>query len=259
MGLFDKIRDPVSGIAQVVGCDPAPTAALGMPCRVQLVVQGAGVAPFSVDQSVEPPVGKWPTQGQSLPVTFDRNHTDRLRIEWDQIGAGATATPAPAPSGLPAMPGIPSTPNVADAPPLQTSGATEIIGTSVDGAPMQFQQFGAGQLPDQAKEAIARAEKMMNMDLDGDGTVAGAPAGPGQHMDLNKLMQQAQAQMAAFQQHGGFAAMQTGTFPGVTPAPAPPAAKDTITQLEELAALRDRGALTDEEFEAQKKRILGGT
>ena len=46
MGLLNRIRDPVSGIAQVVGCDPAPTAALGMPCRVQLVVQGAGVAPL---------------------------------------------------------------------------------------------------------------------------------------------------------------------------------------------------------------------
>jgi Short C-terminal domain len=246
VGLFDKIRDPISGIAQVVGCDPAPTAALGMPCRVQLVVQGAGIAPFSVDQTVEPPAGKWPTQGQSLPVTFDRNHTDRLRIDWDQIGAGAGATPA---APTPAMPDVTLT-----TPPVTTTTTSTVIGTSVDGAPMQYQQF-AGAMPEQAKEAIARAEKMMNMDLDGDGTVAGAPAGAGQHLDLNKLMAQAQQQMAAFQQ-GGLAAMQTGAIP---PPAAAPAQKDTITQLEELAALRDRGALTDDEFEAQKKKILGGT
>jgi len=33
----------------------------------------------------------------------------------------------------------------------------------------------------------------------------------------------------------------------------------TIDQLEKLTELRDKGALTPEEFEAQKKRILGET
>lgn len=44
-------------------------------------------------------------------------------------------------------------------------------------------------------------------------------------------------------------------------AAAPPAAAaapdDYITQLERLGALRDQGILTDEEFEAKKKQILG--
>jgi hypothetical protein len=45
------------------------------------------------------------------------------------------------------------------------------------------------------------------------------------------------------------------------PAPAAPAAGgagDTIAQLKELATLKDQGILTDEEFAAQKARILGG-
>jgi hypothetical protein len=43
------------------------------------------------------------------------------------------------------------------------------------------------------------------------------------------------------------------------PAPAPPAAAapDPIEQLTKLAALKDSGALTEEEFEAQKAKILG--
>jgi hypothetical protein len=42
------------------------------------------------------------------------------------------------------------------------------------------------------------------------------------------------------------------------PAPAPPPAVDqTIQQLKDLAALRDQGILTEEEFAAQKARILG--
>jgi len=41
------------------------------------------------------------------------------------------------------------------------------------------------------------------------------------------------------------------------PPPAPAAAEDPIEQLKELAALKQQGILTDEEFAAQKARILG--
>jgi hypothetical protein len=42
------------------------------------------------------------------------------------------------------------------------------------------------------------------------------------------------------------------------PAPAPEAPEvDTVAQLRELAKLRDDGILTDEEFAAEKKKILG--
>jgi Short C-terminal domain len=40
-------------------------------------------------------------------------------------------------------------------------------------------------------------------------------------------------------------------------APAAPAAPDPADQIAKLADLRDRGALTNEEFEAEKKKILG--
>ena len=40
-------------------------------------------------------------------------------------------------------------------------------------------------------------------------------------------------------------------------APPPPPADDTISQLERLGALHAQGILTDEEFTAQKAKILG--
>ena len=56
--------------------------------------------------------------------------------------------------------------------------------------------------------------------------------------------------------------------PAQPPAPAPVApvappaaatpAVDPIAQLKELAALKEQGILTDEEFAAQKAKILGG-
>jgi hypothetical protein len=40
-------------------------------------------------------------------------------------------------------------------------------------------------------------------------------------------------------------------------APAPAPAKDTVTQLKELAELKEQGILSDDEFAAQKAKILG--
>jgi hypothetical protein len=41
-------------------------------------------------------------------------------------------------------------------------------------------------------------------------------------------------------------------------APAAPPADDRIEQLKELAALKEQGVLSDQEFAAEKARILGG-
>jgi hypothetical protein len=46
--------------------------------------------------------------------------------------------------------------------------------------------------------------------------------------------------------------------PPPAPAPAPAAAPDTMTQLKELGELKAAGILTEEEFAAQKAKILGG-
>ena len=41
------------------------------------------------------------------------------------------------------------------------------------------------------------------------------------------------------------------------PPPPPPAAPDPIEQLKQLGALHEQGILTDEEFAAQKTKLLG--
>ncbi len=42
------------------------------------------------------------------------------------------------------------------------------------------------------------------------------------------------------------------------PPPPPPSGEDRITQLKELAALKDQGVLSEEEFAAEKAKILAG-
>lgn len=60
------------------------------------------------------------------------------------------------------------------------------------------------------------------------------------------------------QQDQAMAPQPTYAAPPPQPVPAPPpAAVDPIEQLERLAALKTQGILTDEEFSAQKAKILG--
>jgi hypothetical protein len=75
--------------------------------------------------------------------------------------------------------------------------------------------------------------------------VVGTAAVVGGHM-ANK---QAQAQAQAAQ------APQPAPEPQYAPAPAAPA-PDRIEQLTQLAALKDSGALTEAEFEAEKAKLL---
>jgi hypothetical protein len=64
-------------------------------------------------------------------------------------------------------------------------------------------------------------------------------------------------QAARWQQQGGYDD-QPEQYPPAAPAPAPAApAPDPIAQLKELAALKQQGVLTDEEFAAQKAKLLG--
>ena len=63
------------------------------------------------------------------------------------------------------------------------------------------------------------------------------------------------------QQHGATVIDGSGAMPGMQgfgAAPAP-AAESVADQLEKLADLRDRGVLTDTEFETQKAKLLSGS
>jgi hypothetical protein len=62
-----------------------------------------------------------------------------------------------------------------------------------------------------------------------------------------------QQQLAAQQAYAEQAAPQAAV---ASPAPTAPGT-DLITELKELAALKEQGVLTEEEFAAQKARILG--
>jgi predicted Zn-dependent peptidase len=85
--------------------------------------------------------------------------------------------------------------------------------------------------------------------------VVAGTAGAVRHRQDQKYAAQDQAaydqQQAAYEQ--GVAAAQAAP----PPAAAAPAVPDYAAELEQLAQLKAQGILTDEEFEAKKKQILG--
>jgi hypothetical protein len=66
-----------------------------------------------------------------------------------------------------------------------------------------------------------------------------------------------QAQRWSAQEAPAYPPEEYAAPPPPPPAPAP-AGQDRVEQLKELAALKEQGVLTDEEFAAEKARILAG-
>jgi hypothetical protein len=78
---------------------------------------------------------------------------------------------------------------------------------------------------------------------------ASAVAGRVNHHQQEKWAAQDQQQYAQQQQQYA--------PPPPAPAPAAPSSEDTFAQLKQLGELHEQGILTDEEFAAQKAKILG--
>lgn len=78
-------------------------------------------------------------------------------------------------------------------------------------------------------------------------------AGTATHVSNN--VSRRQGNRWAQQEQDQYYAQQQQQQPAPAAAPAAPQ-KDTVTQLKELADLKSQGILTDEEFQAQKAKIL---
>jgi len=219
MGWFDgmkRIKDPVRGSAQIVTMTAAPDNATSGTCRMQLVVSVPGHASYALDDQYIVKVKKWPSPGQTLPIEASQSDPTKFKILWDEIQAWDVTGAAQAQQIAQAM---------NQQPPTSVTGQTHSSMVMINGrpaTPAELQQY----------------EQMTGMDLDGDGKIAGgadAPAGGLQGM-IAGAMSAAQGMAVGPDQ--------------------PEKADDRVAALERLAALRQSGALTEAEFEAEKARIL---
>jgi hypothetical protein len=83
-------------------------------------------------------------------------------------------------------------------------------------------------------------------------------AGTATHVSNNVSRRQANKWADQEQAQPGYMApVQPQQYEQAPPPPPAPAAADPIAQIKELGALHEQGILTDEEFAAQKAKLLG--
>lgn len=183
-----------------------------------LVVQAEGIPAYSTRLSTWCRVDRWPNPGETLPVTVDREDPHRLRVEWDEVVPHAERARAQEDRMAEIMGGFGSFGTRAPGPGGPAPEVQTFGGPGMSGVVVNV---SGGSLDDPGvAEALEMAEAMTGMDLDGDGRI-GAQAAP------------------------------------AAPAPEDTPAEDRIARLERLARLREQGALTEEEFAAEKARVLG--
>ena len=80
-----RMKDPIRGTAQIVGCSRYMGRGIMQNISMTLVVQAEGMAAIQVDHETLCHRSRWPSPGQTLPVTIDRADPSRLKVEWDEV------------------------------------------------------------------------------------------------------------------------------------------------------------------------------
>lgn len=80
------IQDPVEGEFRIRTASKPPTSSSVASCDMVGEVSGPGISP-RVQGHTAPfaPLEKWPRPGDVLPVIFDRDNPEFLKIEWKKV------------------------------------------------------------------------------------------------------------------------------------------------------------------------------
>jgi hypothetical protein len=85
LDFFMGIQEPVEGEYRVTAVSLASGATVAS-CDMVGEVSGPGIVPRLIEHnSPFTSVAKWPRPGDVLPVLFDRNQPDFLKILWKQV------------------------------------------------------------------------------------------------------------------------------------------------------------------------------
>jgi hypothetical protein len=187
----------------------------------------------------------------SIPVKVDREDPQKVAIDWDGVRAeleqekeqrrAALTTQGPV-QGQPADPfatfGVQGSAEAGDA----------FAAFAAQGATVQNVTPVVDMRND--PELRAKIEAVLGRTLTPDSAETIAQNDPALQMRILRVVQEHMAQQS------GAAAPPVAWGTSPPPAPSPDDA-DPLARLERLAALRASGALTEEEFQAQKRKLLG--
>jgi Short C-terminal domain len=215
------LKKGMPGRATVVEMGALDRGATSFNLPMTLQVHVEGITPYEVE-------GQWMVKAKdtvglsgSIPVKVDQNDHEKVAIDWDGVRAEYEQEKA------------------------QRRDALAAGGSAVD-------QLGAGGMQAATPtidmrndpELRRKIEKIVGHELTPGSSETVAENDPQMQMQIMQTVQQHMAEKAA---GGGFSQPTGG------------GGDDSVAKLERLAALKDKGAITDQEFEREKAKILGGS
>jgi hypothetical protein len=235
------LKNGTPGRAAIVaiGTMERGSTSFNLPMTLQVHVQG--IVPYEVEDQWMVKARDAEALSGSIPVKIDPDEHDRVAIDWDLLReefarekeARRAALAAQGPVGT----SWPGSDPFAGAAPTPGDGAAQGVTPVID---MRNDP-----------ELRRKIEEVLGRELIPGSTETIATEDPMLQLRIMQVVQEHMAQLA------GQAPVGTATqAPGVTGSGQ--AGEDSLARLERLAALRAAGALTDAEFEAEKRKIIGG-
>lgn len=191
-----------------------------IPMTLQVFVEG--MTPYEVSDQWMVKAKDMIGLSGSIPVKVDAEEPENVAIDWETLRAEVESEDDARRDALAAMGPVPA------------GGVAAMTASPPDAMAPVTPSYDLRDDP----ELRAKLEAILGYELVPGSTVQ---VGAGDPMLQMQVMQTIQEHMAVKE-----------------PGPGAPAAGDVVSQLERLSALREAGALTDAEFEAQKARVLGG-
>jgi hypothetical protein len=205
-------------IVEIGALDRGATS-FNLPMTLQVHVEG--ITPYEVE-------GQWMVKAKdtvglsgSIPVKVDQSDHEKVAIDWDGVRAEYEQEKA---QGREALAGDGSSVDQLGAAGMQAATPTIDMRNDPE-LRAKIEQIVGHKLTPGTSETVAENDPQMQM----------------------RIMQVVQQHMAEKAAGTGFSQPSGGD-----------GGDDAVAKLERLAALKDKGAITDKEFEREKQKILGG-
>jgi hypothetical protein len=217
--------DAVDGTANITAATGPHERSSYSQGRFHAVIQAPGIPAFPVEFTKIVSSARWPFAGTVLPCWVSASDPSNYAIDFDSMPTHRDQARQQAEAQAAMMRG-----EWPDAASPSAGGVPGLGGIFAGGAQVQFVGGSPSDLP---PEKLAKLETMLGTDLNGDGIVGASPSS------------------APPNRPGVQEPAQTGTRESQDDP------DDRIRRLSELHELHTKGALTAEEFEIEKRRILG--
>ncbi len=232
------------GTGTIVAMSALDPSASSQNVAMTLQIQVEGLSPYEVEDQWMVSRKSTLGFGMALPVKVDMDNPQKVAIDWDGARDQNDAATAARRAALAAQG------------PVGGAGAAPIVdplgGDSVFGGSFTQPTAMPGAEPAvdlrNDPELRGKIEKVIGREL---------TPGTTERLDFASDPAMGAQVMAVIAQHQAELQMRAMNPSASAPAPAADSSDDVVSQIERLDALRQSGALSQEEFDEQKKKLLG--